>query len=56
MYRRQHPTQDAFVVAPSEFRAFTHRSLVEVAYRLLHAAAILAATLFAPRSTARPQL
>lgn len=39
------------MVAPSEFRIRTHHSLVEVAYRLLDAAAILAATLVATRYT-----
>lgn len=39
------------MVAPSEFRVRTHQSLVEVAYRLLDAVAILAATLVATRFT-----
>ena len=39
------------MVTPSEFRVRTHRSLVEVAYRLLDAAAILASALLATRYT-----
>jgi putative colanic acid biosynthesis UDP-glucose lipid carrier transferase len=39
------------MVAPSEYRVSTHRSPVELAYRLLDAVAILAATLVATRYT-----
>ena len=39
------------MVAPSDLRVRTHRSLVDVAYRLLDAAAILSATLVATRFT-----
>ena len=39
------------MVAPTEFRVRAHRSLVDVAYRLLDAVAILAATFIATRYT-----
>ncbi len=39
------------VVAPTDFRVRTHRSLVDVAYRLIDAASILAAALVATRYT-----
>ena len=43
--------KDATLVAPTEFKVRTHRSLLDAVYRLLDAAAILTSTLVATRYT-----